>query len=212
MRAPANGLHRFSNRCWLDDSLNTGRFRLAPASGYLAIENDLARQDNERERELIYSRSSSRVHNISVGQEIPLLSDITHTTSIATDYYVLCFSLKNNDYLYDEFQGSDSILSITNFSEFESRFYRSADSVLPGWIVWGGAVTYGRPSPDGAFFQKPLRHFPQCEWRCVIIPPVATEELQPIFLDLGSLSAVAHISARTRPETSDPKHQEPNKS
>jgi len=194
MSPPKGSIYRFSKRRWLEESLKHGRFRLTPASSYLCLEGDLARYDNELEKTLSYPKESSTVTNLSTGQNIELKSDITQTTSIETDYYVVCFSTVNHHYLFDDFVGSDAYLEVVDFIQFEEMFRKAVEEHLPDWIVWGGAITYGSSSPLGGFFQKDRRFLLQQEWRCVIIPPVAHSKLATRMLDIGSLCDVAKLA------------------
>jgi hypothetical protein len=198
MKTMIPGVYRFSKLKWLEDSLKNGAFRLSPASSFKQIENDTARLDDECLKKHISPKSTSRVYNVTKGQNIPLLSDITFESELLTDYYILSFSTQYHNYFYDDFSGSEVCLVINDVEKFSQVFYEYADAHFPNWLVRVGSVTYGGPSHYGVPFEKTHHYIFQHEWRCVLVPKEPVSKLEHTHITLGSLEAIAEIKPSGR--------------
>jgi hypothetical protein len=195
-RLPPSKLYRYSEVRWLDASLKAGEFRLRPASDYLLMEADRARQDNEMIRVRTSDRSNVRI-TLESGQEIHSTSDLTYTTTIQTDYFTLCFSEDWHDDQFKAFSGTDACLVIHHLQVFRERFFAAMENYLPDWGGADGPITYGGRSPLGAMFSKPIEFFPQFEWRFSWVPPQRTAKLEPMVIRIGDLRDIAEIRLRS---------------
>lgn len=185
-------LYRYSDRQWLEKSLQHGEFRIRPASDYKFVETDQARHDDEIVR--TYSTPGKDVIiTLQSGQLIEPLGDIQYRNDVGTNYLTLCFSSRWDHFLFEDFPNTDSCLVIHEVEEFCERMHLAAATELPEWAGLDGAVLYGGSSPLGAIFSKPLQFIAQHEWRFAWRPPVEHIELLPISISVGSIERIAEI-------------------
>ena len=123
-------LYRYSSKKWLEKSYYEGVFRLVSASYIEDLDNDKARQDNERKVTLNLDKNRTSITCAKTGKAIFPTSDITYEDEFLSDYYMLCLTTGNDSYFYNEFEGSDSCLTIHNTEEFSRRIYNVTDRVL----------------------------------------------------------------------------------
>jgi hypothetical protein len=93
----------------------------------------------------------------------------------------------------------DACLVIRDHKKFERRLSTTMAERLPGWIGAGGPVKYidlfncTKDEMD-VLFGKHLKYWYQRKYRCVWIPQgPRVERLEPLFLELGSLRAIAEL-------------------
>ncbi|MQR00961.1 hypothetical protein [Glaciimonas soli] len=193
-------LYRYSERKWLERSLNFGEFRLRPASDYKNHETDHARHDDELIR---VSKSPANTVTITVegtGQQLKPIGEIVYQSEVGTNYLTICFSEIWDELLFQDFPGTDACLVIHDVETFAERFHAEAQSAL---LEWGGIdapVVYGGDSPLGAVFSKPLPFILQKEWRFAWRPPVPIHHIEPITISIGSIANIAEIIERPRLE------------
>ena len=195
-RLPPSKLYRYSEFRWLERSLNFGEFRLRPASDYLSLEADTARQDDELTRIRTSKRDSVRI-TLKSGQEIRPISDLTYKSSIQIDYLTLCLS---EDWHVDQFKAfseTDACLIVNHPQTFRERFYVAMEKSFPDWGGMDGPITYGGRSPLGAMFSKPIEFLSQFEWRFCWVPPQRTAKLEPMIIRIGDLKDIAEIRLRS---------------
>lgn len=189
-------LYRYSERKWLERSLERGEFRLRPASEYKLQETDLARHDDELVRVNTSPASSVKITILDTGQEVKPVGDIVYQSEVGTNYFTVCFSKVWDEHLFEEFPNTDSCLVIHDVHEFRERFHSAAELVLPQWAGIDDAVVYGRQSQLGAIFSKPPKFIYQHEWRFAWHPPRPIEQLSPITVEIGSIADIAEIVDR----------------
>ena len=190
---PPPKLYRYSERKWLERSLELGEFRLRPASDYKLQEFDSARHDNELVRIDKSPAGAVTIFNESTGQEIKPIGEITYTSNVGTNYFIICFSKCWDERLFDEFPHTDSCLVINDVEEFYNRLYLATELALPQWSGFDAAVVYGGFSKMGSVFSKPIQFSSQHEWRFSWLPPIATESLDPVIITIGSIADIAEI-------------------
>ena len=190
-------LYRYSNAKWLERSLELGEFRLRAATDYGKLVTDTARNDDELVR--IQSTDGRRVEikQIETGEDIIPIGTVTYRSEIHTDYLALFFSTICDPRLFNEFSDSNACLVIHEVDEFCERIHAAAEVQLPGWVGIDGAATYGGQSPLGAIFAKPLRFLQQHEWRFAWVPVEPMRNLEPVFLKIGNIEAIAEIRFKT---------------
>ena len=195
--AHSDTLSRYSQQKWLERSLHSGEFRLVSASYIQAIENDAERQDDERRRNYEIESKSLKVTHGETNREIPLRSNLKVSSSLASDYYLLCFTAQRHDMMYDIFEGSDACLTIRDRVRFSERLYQETDRALPGWGAVDASVIYGGMSHEfGPAFMKPEKYVFQFEWRYVWLPPEPVKELENLTISVGSIEDIAELEPR----------------
>lgn len=170
-RRPAK-LYRYSERRWLERSLQLGEFRLRPAA--------------------------DDAHNgrLPIAEQIlPFAAGAR--SAIAASYLTLSLAKTWDDSLFDEFPGADSCLVIHNAEEFGERIHRAAQQALPNWAGIDAAISYGMPSPLGTAFSKTKRWANQKEWLFAWRPMQATMSLNPILIRIGNIEGIAELREKS---------------
>jgi len=187
-------LYRYSERKWLDRSLQLGEFRLRPASDYKDMEDAVARTDDELHRKIVLANPSIR--DVRTGRPIIPLGDVVMSSEIASDYLTLCFATINSDHFYQDFPGSEACLIIHSPNVFFDRVYKAVNAAIPsGWGAIDGPVTYGSRSNLGPPFMKPEKFVFQFEWRFACLPVPALSKCTSVLLTIGNISDIAEIVA-----------------
>lgn len=185
-------LYRYSERKWLDRSLQFGEFRLRPASDYKSIEDSIARKDDEQHRRIVL-RNPQITHE-KTGQPIIPIGDVIMTSKTESDYLTLCLATLYSDHFYQDFEGTDSCLIIHSPNEFFDRMYKAIDSVLPNsWGAIDGPISYGDISKLGVPFSKSETFLFQFEWRFVCLPFPSISKCEVTTVTLGSIEDIAEI-------------------
>lgn len=189
-------LYRYSERKWLERSLELGEFRLRPATDYKQHETDAARHDDELVR-IKKSPASSVLINIeSTGQTIQPIGEVVYRSEVGTNYLTICFSKHWDEQLFDEFPDTDACLVIHEVEDFCARFHLAAELMLPQWTGIDAAIVYGGRSNLGAVFSKPIQFILQNEWRFAWHPHVPVSQLAPVKITIGSIADIAEIIDR----------------
>lgn len=192
--ATTNKLYRFSARRWIERSLLSGEFRLVSASYIRGIEEDYERQDDEQTREYEISANRLTVTHERTGKVIPIRSNLEVSGSVDTDYYMLCFTTQNKDFMYELFDGADACLVVRDRRIFTERLFAEVGKVLPGWGAVNASVVYGQMRHEyGAPFMKPEKYMFQFEWRYVWLPAQPIQKLENIVVKIDSIEDIAHI-------------------
>lgn len=189
-------LYRYSERTWLERSLELGEFRLRPASDYKQHEVDSARHDDELVRISKSPAGSVCITLESTGQIIKPIGEVVYRSEVGTNYLTICFSKRWDKHLFEEFPNTDSCLVIHNVVEFCNRFHSAVEVILPEWVGFDAAVEYGRQSKLGAVFSKPFQFTLQHEWRFAWRPSSPIEHLDPVTIQIGSIIDIAEIVDR----------------
>lgn len=189
-------LYRYSERKWLERSLELGEFRLRPATDYKQQETDAARHDDELVRINTSPASAMTITIERTGQTIKPIGDVVYRSEVGTNYLTICFSKRWDEHLFDDFPGADACLVIHNVDDFCERFHSAAELALPQWAGIDAAVVYGGKSNLGAVFSKPLQFIVQHEWRFAWHPHTPVKELAPVLLTIGSIADIAEIVER----------------
>jgi hypothetical protein len=190
-------LYRYSSVQWLERSIKLGEFRLRPAADYNDLITDPARNDDELIRVQTTDGKFVKATLVSTGQDISPIGAMTYRSDINTNYLVSCFSSIWDQRLFEEFPATDACLVIHEVEEFCERIHAAAEIQLPGWVGIDGAATYDSESPLGAVFSKPLRFLQQQEWRFAWMPPNPIRVLQPKFLNIGNIEALAELRLKS---------------
>lgn len=184
-------LYRYSELRWLERSLILGEFRLVPASTYYHLDADSARQDDE----LCRIRAVAANEVVITGEDgnvIKPLGDVTFTSRLNRDYYVICFSTEWSPDDRGGFSGVDACLVIEDPESLLERLHAEIERVLPGCINLDAPVSYGVRSPLGVAYSKPAFYSNQREFR---LTAIAAEEgpLSPLLIKIGSIEDIAKV-------------------
>ncbi len=194
-------LVKYGELTHLQQAYEFGRIRIAPASTYTDPSLNPAIRD--RELEIDIQPPPPEIHldvfdpktGIRKGSVTPTRSRIT--TASRTDYYVYCMSRLFTPRLFFDFNYNACLL-ITRLQEFTDAIVSQFESRLPDFTGLVKAVHYIDPlnttlGDMDVFFCKHFRFAYQREVRCVWLPLTLRTDLQPICLELGSLSSLAEL-------------------
>jgi hypothetical protein len=202
-------LVKYGSRRFLRAALEEGVIRISPASSYNDPSLNVARQDQELERQLI---DSAFEMTATLGQIRNKLSKddreaFSATIQSATDYYIFCLAAGYQLRLFDDFE-ADACLVITDPKRFVRQLFESAADKLPGWLCKCEFVRYIDPvqrltgsekidrEQFAPFFCKDFRYSYQKEVRAAWVPPdpkAPCHSLDHLFLNLGSLADYCEI-------------------
>ncbi|MHB9001111.1 MAG: hypothetical protein ACYC9N_16540 [Thermoanaerobaculia bacterium] len=193
-----NYMLKFGDPYWLRQSLETGSFRIAPASFYDADTHNHARRDKELAREIVPNPRNPHVKNfMKVRRMVAPPNKLTINSP--ADYYLFSLTTSYRARLFGDFE-STGCLIIHDAPRFVNRLTEAVAAAAKNLTCEMGLVTYYDPvradpaviDPRLRFF-KPFKHTYQDELRLVWVPSVPVAELQPIFVELGSLRDCAEL-------------------
>lgn len=158
-------LYRYSQRTWLERSLQLGEFRLHPPV-----------------QETIATAASDQI--------LPFGS---RAASPSTRYLTLSLANAWDEKLFDAFGGADCCLVIHDAEEFGERLHRAAQRILPSWAGIDAAISYGMPSPLGEAFSKARQYAQEKEWLFAWRPMQRTLACNPVTITIGSIEGIAEL-------------------
>ena len=165
-------LYRYSERRWLERSLQLGEFRLRPAA------DDLQR-------------------NQPGGQPIlPFAPAAGRAKAAADNYLTLSMGQAWDERLFDVFPGTDCCLIIHDAEQFGERIHRAAELALPNWAGIDAAISYGMPSQLGAAFSKPRSYAGQKEWLFAWRPIQQAMSVNPVLIRIGNIEGIAELKQK----------------
>lgn len=159
-------LYRYSQRQWLERSLQFGEFRLRPSAPQVP---------------------AAAEQILPFGARQP---------GAATSYLTLSLANAWDDKLFDAFGGADCCLVIHDAEQFGERIHRAAQRLLPSWAGIDAAVSYGVPSPLGAAFSKTRPQAAEKEWLFAWRPTQVTLVSNPVVIQIGSIEGIAELRQR----------------
>jgi hypothetical protein len=182
-------LVRYTKYKYAEDLVSRGALRINPAS-IMQGNASVAISDNETERTTHFPGHQIRLHTPD-GTALPLLSDLTANSALATDYYV--FSL------CDTFSGKmlevfryDCVILIKDIKRVLNAIVEAFESQVPGtWLHAGDFVGYYDPILDSRLskapdicFSKPFDYSYQREFRLCWLPDTQKPRLRPVDLNV----------------------------
>jgi hypothetical protein len=196
-------LVKYGSRGFLQAALTDGTIRISPASSYDDPSMNMARRDQELQRQLIDSAFETTatlgpIGNTLTGDEF---KSYTTTVQSATNYYIFCLAADYELRLFDDFE-ADACLVITDPGRFARNLGEAAARQLPGWHYDCRFVRYVDPVQHitgveairreefAPFFCKDFRYEYQKEVRAAWLPPdpdAPRLSLDHLFLTLDSL-------------------------
>lgn len=114
-----------------------------------------------------------------------------------SDYFVYCMTHAAAHRLFDDF-GYDACVAITRPREFLQRLIAAVKTALPDWHVGSGRVKYEDPHFVSARdlripMTKHFRYAYQREYRVFWVPQEPRKNLNPFFVELGSIEDCASL-------------------
>lgn len=201
-KLPSSYIARLGQREHLKASMNLGRFRIAPAASYSDPSLNPAIRDDELSVTAIRSGDTALIHAIDPttgkqGERIPTIGEITFSTALAENFYVLCMTAQYSPRLLDDFD-ADAILVITNIDRFILRLEREVRKVRADLVLAANGVRYYdpyrvRPDMMDHFYAKNFRYAYQKEYRFIWHTPGLPIDCQSFFVDIGNMRDIASI-------------------
>jgi hypothetical protein len=205
-------LYRFGKSTHIQEAFTEGKFLICSALEYIKKEYDEARKDNE----LVHSKTTSpdgvKISLGKNGQELKTIGDITFSSILPIDCYILCFSYDYDETFYEKFSEVDSCLVINDTIAFQERMLKAFSEKMPDYYGRNSRVTYSRhESTFGVLFSKQKNFIWQREYRFAWQPHVPKRQLDvlailnsdeeklkghipvPVKVSLGSLRDIATI-------------------
>jgi hypothetical protein len=195
-------LAKFTKRTYAERLFYNGELRIAPASYYNDSSLNCAIQDDELklctfipkgEVSITLVKSKKGIEN----SKIPVTTDVKKTTSLKTNYFVWCSSLRYDIRLFHEFE-YDSCIIIHNPSILIQRI-NSEMKRLVNWSFYHGCVEYIDPylclqKEIIPSIHKHFRYKYQEEYRFVWYPSGGTvDKLEPLILNIGPLDDICEL-------------------
>ncbi len=160
-------LYRYSQRQWLERSLQFGEFRLRPPTVQAAPAADQILPFGARDSDAQAGRFL--------------------TLSLANAW---------DEKLFDAFGGADCCLVIHNAEEFGERLHRAVQRALPSWAGIDAAISYGLPSPLGAAFSKTRHYAAEKEWLFAWRPTQPALSANPVVVTIGNIEGIAELRSK----------------
>lgn len=205
---PRRALVKAGKRVYMQELYEKGRLRVAAASSYGDPSLNLALKDDELKFDQLVPGDEVTLTPIDEetrepkGRPAGIVSDMTISVDLATNYYVYCMTHTLNHRLFDDFD-ADSCVIIKNPAAFCSLVREAMQEKLPNWIEWDQGVHYIDPylhskEVEDLVFSKHFRYWYQQEYRFAWMPDVTRglrryTDLDPIFVEVGSLASIAEL-------------------
>lgn len=191
-------LVKYEKKEYLVPMLERGCVRISPASRYQDASLNVAVRDNELEAELLVTPLQRGGFG---GLPGPLAAGIQERRpmikTLGTNYYVYCCSTRAVTRLAHDFE-RDACLVIRDPAEFTHRLDRAVRNVLGDWRFVQAQVEYYDPLAVSeievdVLMWKHFRFAYQEETRFAWLPPSTTHKLEPIDVELGSLTDICEL-------------------
>ena len=196
-------LVKYGKREHLDKLHKEGILRIAPASEFDDPSMNTAQKDNEQSIQFEIDVTSVPV--MGPGAEKNTKRHIPLSMDLNTNYYVTCLSEGLRHRLFIDFD-ADACLVIKDPDVFKDLVISALSAELTGFQFKAERVTYYDPlsiSPVDLepIFHKHHRYTYQEEVRIIAVPNEPTTILEPVFINLGSLTEISNVIDITKTET-----------
>jgi hypothetical protein len=195
-------LVKYGEQRYLRPMFEKGSLRIAPASSYNDPSLNQARKDSELKVSILVDPSAAKIelvdeNTLKPDYTIDAIGNLTATLDCTSDYYVYCLSMEYNARLFDDFE-ADCCLIIHQPIKFVESLYKDFSQRFPSWRGRATGVSYYDPlmierMPSSVFFHKHFRYAYQREYRIVLLPPQSIKQLEPFFIELGSLEEYCEL-------------------
>lgn len=194
-------LLKFGKLQHLEDLLSRGRIRFAGAKSYGETTLTVAQQDNELEVRILADSKEVQVCKVDqrtlepTGQIMPI-GQVIFLLESPSDYYISCMTSTYDRRFFDDFN-ADAFLLINDPHRFVTTIFSAFEAISQGWTGKATFVNYYDPLksdvPKNVYFEKGREYEYQKEYRIALLPPKTVLTLEPLFLDIGSLSDYCEI-------------------
>ncbi len=174
--------------------------RIAPATFYNDSSLNAAIKDDERIMSIFHHPEKVTITHVdkNTGENIKIkpVSNVESTFNVSTNYYVYCMADSYSLRLFDDFE-SNACIIIHDMYGFLRKLEKAFMQVVGNWGFGAEQVKYIDPlNPPNekdidVFFSKHFRCSYQKEIRAVLLPSIAVEKLDPIYLNIGSMEEYA---------------------
>lgn len=195
-----SGFAKFGKREHIRRTYEEGVLRVAPASGFNDPSLNSAQRDDELLHWAVTPNQQLMMRVIGLDEhgnevEVPVEKGELFRGMTVPDFYVWCCGFGYDARLFHEFQ-ADAVIVIRDMDQFQSRFSAAMQTVLPGWTMKDGPLTYYDPynvrrEELTPVFSKNLRYLHQNEYRFAWSSPLGEKTSKPLFPVLGRLSDIA---------------------
>lgn len=197
---PSRCIIKYGRREFLASTLQDGRIRVAPASLYNDHSLNAAVRDDELSAEIEYDPSVP-FNDFPPGTILFPSGRVAIRRELGTNYYVYCATDRLSTRLLLDFEG-DACLIIRDVDAFLARLNEAMQKRLGGWQFVTSYVEYYdplqvNPAEIDVLLFKHFRYAYQHEVRLGWLPPQPIKELQPIFVEVGSLEDIAELVIAT---------------
>ncbi len=189
---------KYGDKEHLAKMYRNGTILIKPASAYTDSSLNKAQRDDELRREL--ALHPNRVRIIQDEQKTPLkpIGNIRLCLKSSSDYYLYCMAKEADVRLFRDFK-SNACLVVRNPERFVSDVVESVRRILTlKGHGFGVPILYidplnPPPGPLNVFGTKLFDFWYQLEYRIVFIPFKPVEKLEPVEIEIGSMSEYSDL-------------------
>jgi hypothetical protein len=191
-----NCIYKFGKNEHLVAMFKFGRIRVAPASYYADPSLNKAIQDDELSF-IVESRADQLKIQNELDQQIYSFGRVTFHLKSQTNYYVHCFASQYTYREYEDFE-ADTCIVITEPRKLFQKMMKAVRVLKPDFEGFATPVKYLDPLTCGPndvdiFLSKHFKYSYQNEVRTIWLPNRPTENLEPFFIEIGSLKSFAKL-------------------
>jgi hypothetical protein len=189
-------LFKYGKEKFLRPMVETGSIRIMAAATYDDPSLNPAIRDSELEISLISLPSEVRLQAFDgkTGKPKGIIrptGNVIWTERARSNVYVYCLASRFDPRMFGDFE-ADSCVVIKDPVRFVETIQAEWDRRFEEWAGVALPVSYIDPFGDytsepDVYFSKHFRYGYQREFRLVWLPPTPSEDLDPVFLDIGSL-------------------------
>jgi hypothetical protein len=193
---PEAHLVKYGKRQFLEETIRTGRLRIAPASAYNDPSLNSAIRDDELQFEISYDPFVP-FNPLPPGTMLLPPGRVPFRQEMPSNFFVHCLTSSFSRRLLHDFDG-DACLLIRSPDVYLSRLVEAMREAYPEWHCRWDHVRYVHPlqvNPSEVLlpFTKHFRFAYQKEFRVVWTPPSGKAPLEQVFISLGSLEDIAEL-------------------
>jgi len=199
-----NHLFKFSNKEFVEDMYEYGRFRISPASYYSKGSHLRAVKDLETKRHYrlkAINEVVSGLRSIEIeGLRVEITNGVVPIDFLVHDYYLFSTCNELSRRMPTDFE-ADAVLIIKDRKEFNHRIETELSISFPNWEFLENDVYYydsynDQPKDQNQEFYKHISYAYQKEHRSIIrqkFSPHTKERLEPFFIEIGALNDICEV-------------------
>lgn len=197
-----NSIVKFSRYEFLEPMLRQGRLRLAPASYYARGSHLKSVRDLETHKTLripvVSEALAGETHINYDGKNLLIEGGAVTLPLVVPDYFLFSTCLDLDRRMPTDFE-ADAALIIRDADGFFHKVKKAFEKQIDQANFYHGPVKYFDPfrwKPDGTILPEMMKHFAfsyQKEHRIVALPVTRELQVEPVFLEIGSMQDYAEI-------------------